>query len=144
MTMTTECIDHGQKGNPKGYGWKWSAGKPRGIHRVVFCEANSLHIDEIAGLVVRHQCDNPRCINPEHLLLGTFADNHMDMSVRRRHSRVRLSHEDVKYIRAHCRPNRLGENQSNNDFSYNALGRKFGIDPSSIRDVYLGKSFKAG
>jgi hypothetical protein len=38
------------------------------------------HHGEIpAGLVIRHTCDNPPCINPDHLLCGTYRDNHHDM-----------------------------------------------------------------
>lgn len=34
-------------------------------------EAHGLHIDDIKGKVVRHTCDNVRCVNPEHPVLGT-------------------------------------------------------------------------
>jgi len=41
-----------------------------------------------AGLVLRHNCDNPPCVNPEHLVPGTVADNVTDMMVRGRHWRT--------------------------------------------------------
>ena len=43
------------------------------------------HIGEVPkGMLVRHRCDNPPCVNPEHLLLGTNSDNMKDMYARGR------------------------------------------------------------
>jgi hypothetical protein len=36
------------------------------------------------GMVVRHTCDNPRCCNPRHLILGTYRQNRQDMEQRHR------------------------------------------------------------
>lgn len=58
-----------------------------------------------SGEVIRHRCDNRKCINPEHLETGTHADNMHDMITRGRSSKgdrhwnVRLSDRDVLDIR---------------------------------------------
>lgn len=74
----TDCINaEGVQGNEYGHvrtGRQWA-------HRAAW---ESAHGPISSGLVVRHTCDNPRCINLEHLLLGTVADNQRDMAERGR------------------------------------------------------------
>lgn len=52
------------------------------VHRIVW-EMTNGPIDD-PNLVVRHRCDNPPCVNPDHLELGTLRDNSLDMSDRGR------------------------------------------------------------
>lgn len=60
------------------------------------------------GKIVRHSCDNPPCCNPEHLLVGTYADNNKDKCDRGRQRHLsgdscpwkKVTSEDVKIIRA--------------------------------------------
>lgn len=58
------------------------------------------------GYVVRHKCDNPSCINPEHLEVGTQADNIADKVSRGRQARgsgvgrAILTEESVREIRS--------------------------------------------
>lgn len=72
------------KPHPKGYGQIWYEGRQRWAHQAVYM-ATYGPIPE--GLVIRHRCDNNRCINPNHLELGTVRDNNLD-----RLRRGRLDH----------------------------------------------------
>ncbi len=63
-----------------------------------------------SGLWVLHKCDNPWCVNPEHLWLGTNEDNMKDKIDKgrhrpgERHGMAKLTEKDVLYIRACGKP----------------------------------------
>jgi hypothetical protein len=52
-----------------------------------------------AGLLLRHTCDVRNCVNPDHLVAGTWSDNARDMSEKGRQPRTRLSPADVIRMR---------------------------------------------
>ena len=104
------CIEFQGYKDKDGYGRKRSDGKMRFAHRLAYCESKNIDIKEIDGLVVMHTCDNPPCINPEHLKLGTAQDNVDDKMKKGRHAynpntkgdahgRAKITSEDVFKIR---------------------------------------------
>jgi hypothetical protein len=73
----TDCWEWQNATNNIGYGmFRWSTGKMRTAHRASY----ELHKGPIpTGLSVCHSCDNPKCVNPDHLWVGTRKDNYDDM-----------------------------------------------------------------
>ncbi len=49
--------------------------------------------------IVRHTCDNPHCVNPKHLIVGTMYDNSIDCVKRNRQGHQKLNEEAVKVIK---------------------------------------------
>lgn len=74
--MPGKCIEWQGARSARGYGQTWDKGKVVYLHRLAWEETNGRTLCE--GEQVRHSCDNPPCFNPEHLLVGTHADNMRD------------------------------------------------------------------
>jgi len=68
-------------GSGAGYGRVKCRGRQESSHRVAWILTHGQIPD---GLIVRHKCDNPPCVRPDHLLLGTYQDNTNDAKARRR------------------------------------------------------------
>jgi len=130
--------------------WIWTGGLLRGGYGSfeIKCRPNRecgqahrvswrIHCGTIpAGMMVLHRCDVPRCVNPDHLFLGTQKDNMQDMSRKGRASTERhntkLTETDVAEIRATHKP------------KYGALSqmaRKYGVHAITIRRILNGKSW---
>ncbi|WP_156160261.1 HNH endonuclease signature motif containing protein, partial [Pseudomonas sp. 2(2015)] len=77
ITVTPHCWDWQAKSRIGDYGvFTVRAGVQRLAHRLSY----EIHYGEAppGRMVVRHRCDNPLCVNPDHLELGTHADNMRD------------------------------------------------------------------
>ncbi|ANT45377.2 HNH homing endonuclease [Pectobacterium phage PP90] len=135
------CTDHGRHKSLSKEGYllvKDPRKKSRctSLHRMVYACKMGTNLDGIADVVVRHTCDNPRCINPEHLIGGTKADNNRDRAERGRSARVvpsrqRLSQEDVQFIR-------LNWVKRHPLFGTTKLAARFGVDSAVIIRVIKG------
>lgn len=71
----------------------WKKSNNGKLHRIVWELYNQ---KDPTNYVVRHTCDNPRCINPEHLILGSFKENNQDRTNRDRSQG--LKQKDVELI----------------------------------------------
>lgn len=115
-----------------GYRMATIKGKYIAIHRAIYMD---LHGELPSSVFVRHKCDNPSCINPEHLEAGSHEDNMKDMIIRGRsgkgikNPRAKLTEEMVREILV------SDENQC-------ALGRKYGVTNSMIHLIKKRKAWK--
>ncbi len=88
---------------------------------------------------VLHRCDNPPCVNPGHLFIGTAADNTADMVSKGRqhrgstHHRAKLTDTDVKEIR------KILTSSSRSDIE---IAKQFHVSPAAIWFIRTGKGWK--
>ena len=163
--------------------WEWKENFVSGgygrtyIARIESCDRHVLahrlsymiHFGEIPkNMCVMHKCDNPRCVNPDHLMLGTKGDNNIDRASKGRSSRgdnhysrttpERLSRGDHHYSR--IRPESLARgskhgcskiseqdvmeirNLKNEGWSLGRLAERFAISKSNVSDVVNRKTWR--
>ncbi len=95
------------------------------------------------GLCILHKCDNPRCINPNHLFLGTQRDNSSDRNRKERQARgtkmntAKLNEESVRAIRRQY-VKRTNSAPSNS----RELAARYNIGQEQIRNIVNGKTWK--
>lgn len=83
---------------------------------------------------VCHTCDNPKCVNPDHLFLGTSSDNHLDMKSKNRHtfgernSESKLTEGQVKEILA-LRSHKISQAR---------IAEMFGISQITVSRIHRG------
>jgi hypothetical protein len=120
-----------------GYGTIGHGGRSHGAHRASY---ETFKGPIPAGLLVCHRCDNPSCVNPDHLFLGTVRDNAQDMIAKGRKPRMAgssapgaLLHEDQIPIIRHL----IAEGRGNRE-----IGDQFGVTPDVINAIRAGRSWK--
>jgi hypothetical protein len=91
------------------------------------------------GMFVCHRCDNPACINPEHLFLGTHDENMDDCRAKERHAHgVRQSHakltdgttEEIRRLYA------------TGDYYQWELGEIYGVSQTNVSQITRRKTWK--
>lgn len=90
------------------------------------------------GIFVCHKCDNPLCVNPDHLFLGDHQDNMTDMVQKSRqtsgekNARAFLTEGEVLAIRA---DRKAGD-------TYNAIAQRYGIAMMTAYYICIGRRWK--
>lgn len=143
-----ECWNWTARSTVRGYGYLQRGGRRGGrilAHRLSW---ELVHGEIPDGMSICHTCDNPRCCNPDHLFLGTAADNHADM-VRKGRAYFTF-HEKPELVRGEGNvTSKLDSDKvqkirelSASGWSNQEIATRFGVTRQNIRFVVNGITWK--
>lgn len=120
-----------------GYGFFYGAGRRRiRAHRF----ARILAGDDVSGRVVRHECDNPPCTNPAHLVTGTVEENVADRQAKGRGQKGETNHSArltaLQVIDIRRRAAGMGKGRNVR------LASEYGVHPRTISHVVRGTNWR--
>jgi hypothetical protein len=134
VDVSTNCWEWTGSKTRWGYGQIRANKKVYATHRLAYELARG-PIPQ--GMFVCHRCDNPGCINPDHLFIGTAADNTADMMAKGRHARVRGGeHSSSKLTEADVRAIRAATN-----VSQRRLAEQYGVGSTTIHAILRRKTW---
>lgn len=114
--------------SPFGYGKLFIEGKYVSAHKFAY----KLYFGYIAeGMCVLHKCDNPRCVNPKHLFLGTHKDNTLDMLKKKRHGGLKFDSDTIK---------RVIQLWTETDLTQAQIGANLGMDQTYVSKIINKKA----
>lgn len=128
---------------PTGYGNFGVSGRTVTAHRFAYEQFVGVIGD---GLCVLHHCDNPSCVNPEHLFLGTQGDNMRDMT--RKGRNTSQTHPERQHHGEHHHWTKLTTAQAHEirrryaagGVSQPQLGKEFNVRHSTIGAIVRGEN----
>lgn len=130
--MCWECTSHTCR--PDGYTYIRRDNKREFLHRYMY----RIHNGEILeGNIIRHTCDNPKCINPNHLIAGTTEDNVQDRVNRNR------SASGINHGRSKLTEKQVIEIYLNRESKHSELSVLYNVDDTIIRKIQRGLIWKS-
>lgn len=118
------------------YGGTSIGGKSILAHRASY----ELYVGKIPdGMLVCHKCDNPKCVNPEHLFLGTHFDNARDMSIKNRGTNGEKSNNSKL---TNTKAVEIVFAASMKNMKQKDIASVFGISEKTVNKIFNRKSWK--
>ena len=135
--------------------WTWTAGTTYGYGKFSL-NGRSISAHRIAlfgmygpnlydrGLIAAHACDNPPCVNPDHLFICTVQGNNSDMqykgrSTKGRHVNIGSKHPQAKLTESGVRD--IKRVLASSEHTQRAIAKMFGVSRPTIANIKAGRQW---